>query len=209
MSTIEMAVLGGIAKASTTAYDTFGVWLNEFPEYYVTSKVADRVARAVNDRGWVHLEQQRSRVLKAAKAERRGRRSPSTPSGAKFDLIVYYANDKPRVVVEIKSPVFTWNSQINRDVVRLCDTVARSRDASSIQCGILGVYTDASHPRRKDADAATRVERLLNEWEDRVRKCTEKKGLNAVFSRTVGSRRYSKRARNEAWAAWIAGITVV
>lgn len=207
LSTIHKAVRDGIVDAAAAAGDRFGMWLNEFPEYYVTARVADHLARTLGDRGWVHLEQQKVRVLKAAGAECRGRPTRSLPPKAQFDLTVYYLDERPRAVVEIKSPVYAWNTQVERDVDRICTTLQRTRDLSSLQCGIIGWYTDASVPERIDRSATARVRRYFEEWEEKASNLVASRGLHVEFVRSkVGRTKHPDGEGYEAWAAWAAMI---
>lgn len=207
LSAIKKAVLGGIVDAASAASSKFGMWLNELPEYYVTAKVADRLAKTLGNQGWVHLEQQRSAVLKSGKAELRGRRSRAVPKKARFDLTAYYSNETPRAIIEIKSPVYAWSAAIQRDVDRLCDALNRTAEKSTIQCGVLGWYTDATIPGRKDASATRRVRRYLNEWEQQVRDCVGSHEMRVEFARSKVSRaKHDESDEFEAWAAWVALI---
>ncbi|MBK6727102.1 MAG: hypothetical protein IPG63_07550 [Xanthomonadales bacterium] len=207
LSAIKKAVLDGIVDAAGAAGEQFGMWLNELPEYYVTARVADRLAKTLGDQGWVHLEQQRSTVLKSAKAELRGRRSRAVPKKARFDLTAYYSNETPRAIIEIKSPVYVWNDAIQRDVDRLCDALNRTAGKSPLQCGVLGWYTDATIPDRKDTSATSRVRRYLDEWEKQVKACVSSHEMRVEFARSKVSRvRHGSSDQHEAWAAWVAMI---
>ena len=204
---IHKAVLNGIVDAAKAANDRFGMWLTDFPEYYVTARVADRLAKTLGDRGWVHLEQLRSQVLKSANADRRGRPSRVVPPRARFDLTAYYLDECPRVVIEIKSPVFAWNPGVQRDLDRICDALKRDRGLSSLQCGIIGLYTDAAVAGQKDKTATERIRRCLDEWEEKVDRYVGMKGLRVDFVRSKVSREWhGDSGEYEAWAAWVAMV---
>ena len=203
LNLISRAVLSGIERAVKDADARFGMWLNEVPEYYVTTKVGESLAASLGDKGWVYLEKSSRSVLKESRACTTGRHSKVLGKKSRFDLTVCYSDNRPRAVVEIKSPVYCMDASIRRDVERLCRTISRGAASSSLQCGILGMYTDATIPSRKDATSSARVRRFASTtWPAAVKAIVDKFGLRAsVLPSRVRRIRHEHLPGFEAWMA--------
>lgn len=133
---ILAAVLSGVSKAFSIYYKwSDGLLLSFAPESFVQTEIARSIAKTCSC--YITLEDTVRDILHNAKAELRGRKPRSRASG-RVDIIVWWDNETPRLLIEVKK---AWNKcAIDDDVKRLRQLVNRG---GSLQGGLVVVYTVA------------------------------------------------------------------
>lgn len=132
---IEELLLKGVKKAFRTYSNYTGGWgLGFAPESFIQFSIAQTVAKKIP---YVTFEDTVDSILFNADAERRGPK-PRSSSKGRVDLILWWAKDKPRVLVEVKK---TWGvTGINEDADRL--RKLQNRGGTFQSCYVVA-YTDA------------------------------------------------------------------
>ena len=135
IQTIFEKSLNGVQKAFNDYYEwTNCYWLCHAPESYIQVEIARSLKKEFP---FITLEDTVRAILKDSDAEIRGRMPRSNSSG-RVDIIVWWNNETPRALIEVKKS-WTYDA-INSDAKRLRQLLNRG---GSIQCGIIVVYTDA------------------------------------------------------------------
>jgi len=142
----------GIANAFRNYYRwSGGYWLGHAPESYMQVEIARALSKICP---FVTLEDTVRDILTHSSAEKRGYQPRGNASG-RVDIIVWWKNGTPRVLIEIKKG---WGSDIiNSDAKRLRQLSSRG---GSPQHGIIIVYTDAKkeetiHKRFKNIEISS------------------------------------------------------
>ena len=151
-------ILRGIARAQKDyEYWTDGCWLQEAPEYMTTVYVAREICKT-KDRGYyLTLESNARQTLRDAGGIGRGGVSPESRLGGKFDIVVYWADGSPRIVIELKKQVTSFK-QLKQDSYRICN--ALRNPSNRVQRGLIAFYT--SWKDRRDADPRNRIVEILD-----------------------------------------------
>lgn len=192
MNDIVQKTLAGISEAQKKyEYWTGGRWLWEAPEYMVTTYIAKHIADIEDKTFYLTLEHKVRDAIKAA------RNNGKLPVGqplkhlrlkGKFDVLVWWANDTPRAVIEVKKKVARF-SDIEADVSRIC-AILNIPD-TSFRCGFIAYYTSKydKHGLAKD---------LVN---DRVKEVAKDVKL---FANQNGMKfkRYSGKVKGDDSDAW-------
>ena len=199
MGKIVAKTLEGIARAQHD-YKTLsgGYWLWMAPEYFVTSCIAREIRTVGCHTYYLTLE---SGVRDTTYAG--GRRSGKPPSAlrlnGKFDIVLWWGNDHPRAVIEVKKQVHGF-SAIRSDVARVCTILSQPRPPSSFQCGLVVFYASKYLEGRPNE-----VESWLNDRLERMRSSTQefvgRKGLKLHWRA-----RPMEREEDSAWTAVVAKI---
>ncbi|MCZ7380676.1 MAG: hypothetical protein O8C64_03750 [Candidatus Methanoperedens sp.] len=118
-----------------------GQWLNMAPESFIQAEIANCLSKKCP---YITLEDTIGNLLEDADAESRGPKPRNSASG-RMDIIVWWAKDKPRILIEVKK---AWKSDaLNADAIRLRQLLNRG---GSIQKGLLVAYTSAQKPETID-----------------------------------------------------------
>ena len=141
--------LRGIARAQKDyEFWTGSYWLQEAPEYMATVYVAREICKT-KDRGYyLTLESNAGQTVRDAGGIGRGRVSPQSRLGGKFDIVLYRADGYPRIVIELKKQVSSF-TQLERDTRRICD--ALRNPSNTIDRGLLAFYTSWNDTTGKSA----------------------------------------------------------
>lgn len=163
-------VIDGIATAFRQWEDmSGGEWLQSAPEYLVTVAVADALRKGIpSSKRTVWLEHGVARALNDAGGVQLGRKPELLRVDGRIDIVLAHANQKPRTLVEIKSPVWQPNHRGCRsDLHRICRALLHGKDGTQLYSGVLGLYTSSAPPRRgPDVSAKARLERKWGKaWE--------------------------------------------
>ncbi len=111
-----------------------GFWLNYAPESYIQVEIVRALAKMCP---YVTLEDSVRDILFYGEAKRGA--MPRGSHGGRVDAIVWWKNEKPRLLIEVKRG-WTYHS-ITADAKRLRQLKNRCPD--SVQDGLIVVYTDA------------------------------------------------------------------
>lgn len=148
--TILKRITDGAERAAKLYDKATGSLLSDACEYVLTMGVFERLAQSTN--GPVLLEVPVKWARQEASAVRKGRPSKADRLSGRYDLVQYWANNNPRIAIEVKSPVANaYKGRFDADFKRLANTLTASGD-SSFQFCCLVLYATKSYPR-KAADA--------------------------------------------------------
>ena len=139
MNDIVNKTLAGISEAQKKyEYWTGGRWLWEAPEYMVTTYIAKHIANIEDKTFYLTLEHQVRDALDKAGGLPVKEPPDVLRLKGKFDVLVWWANDTPRAVIEVKKKVARF-SDIEADVSRICAIL--SIPDTSFRCGFIAYYT--------------------------------------------------------------------
>jgi len=111
-----------------------GQWLNMAPESFIQAEIANCLSKICP---YITLEDTVGNLLEDADAELRGPKPRNSASG-RMDIIVWWAKDKPRILIEVKK---AWSDYaLSYDAKRLRQLLNKG---GSIQKGLLVAYTHA------------------------------------------------------------------
>ena len=117
---------------------TGGYWLWKAPEYMITTYIAKHIS-AIKDRPfYLTLENKVRDAIDDAGGMGSGKESSTQRRGGKFDILLWWGNDTPRAVIEVKNRV-RYFSDIETDVSRICDTLNRPK--TKFRDGFIAYYT--------------------------------------------------------------------
>lgn len=197
MDDIAENTLGGISKAQID-YETLsgGYWLWKAPEYLVTTYIARHISTINYRTFYLTLENNVTSGIKDAGGWGKGRLRKDLRPDGKFDMLLWWANDKPRAVIEVKNQV-TGFSHIKADISRICATLSRH---NTIRCGFIAYYTSFSKGKRKSARdrVITRVDGVASKVNELAKQ--EKKKFKRYPGKVVGD-------DNDAWSAEVLKIS--
>ncbi|MBF8272715.1 MAG: hypothetical protein HW380_1820 [Magnetococcales bacterium] len=187
-------------RAFRQHYNISGWWLDDAPEYFLTSSIA--LAFAKNNRVPVLMEQPVWETLSIAAALPHGRRRNDDRRTGRFDLVLYWGKGDPRGIVEIKSPLYSADKgRILPDIKRLCDSM-RKKEGSQIQFSVFLYYASASDPKQKYDSAGESLKHLTERIHEIVQENVSGDGLVALS-------RCGKPHEEEEPGAWIIAAEVL
>ena len=136
-----------------------GEWLSWAPEYLITVKIAEKLAKS--EVGYVTLESNVKTVTIESGSKKRLSKK-ARPKG-RCDIVVYYADECPRAVIEVK------NSHSNKgfysDAVRIEEML---KEDSRLQAGILAGYIsrNVDDPESAVSNVEKRPDRILEKLKE-------------------------------------------
>ncbi len=148
---IIKATLAGIKK-SQKQYETWsgGSWLWEAPEYLITINVANKISDLVGSK-YITLENNTKSAISDAGSLGKGRLPRDLRERGKVDILLWWGNNKPRAVIEIKNFIYDKN-QYEKDIKRIKELLKRNSSESSLQFGLLGFCDSADEGSQKSAN---------------------------------------------------------
>lgn len=187
-SELPKLILSGISNASKDHLKSNNGWLWRAPEYWVTVSIAKELMRGIGEaKRVVCLESSVSGTLVNAGAIQRGPKKAALGANGRFDIVVGQGNAKPRVVIEVKSPVFDSKPTraIYKDFGRLVATLGHGGKRSNINCAIFAFYSDIAAPQRGGETAKTKIERKFGrsgcEFHEHVKSFVSKHDVRADY----------------------------
>ena len=187
--------LKGIAKAQREYERSSGCWLWEAPEYFMTTCIAREISSHRQFGYSVTLENNVRAAIDDAGGMGRGRpRNDLRPDG-KFDILLWWANDTPRTVIEVKKHIRQFR-RIRSDVARICGVL---NQADTIRNGLVAYYSSlAGEPRQLRRLMSDRLATI----EDEARKYVERREmiLDHCHRRTTV-------VQDSAWTAGVLNIS--
>lgn len=187
-----------------------GDWLHTAPEYLITVCLAQKLQREIpSSHQAILLEPGVKGVMKEAGGVQRGPVASHLRNRGRFDLVLCRGNRVPRVVVEIKNPLWApLGKYAVKDLKRLCHAVLSGRKKTKIYSGVLGFYTSSGPTKNKDACASDRLRRRwLTEWRPALQSWAWAGPLRGKYAKhlliDVGLRIHTQTIDGEehAWAA--------
>lgn len=164
---LNALIRGGEKAVSEFDLISGGEWFDEAPEYFLTSHVAMSIRNFEKTYALMEVSVDQSR--KDAGANRKGRPADHERRNGRFDCVIYWANDKPRGVVEVKSPIWVASeNKLQPDFSRVCSALTANPDAS-FQFGAFLFYASVSEPERKHDNATQKLRELLDRVEERAK----------------------------------------
>lgn len=144
------ATLNGIEQ-SQTKYENWsgGYWLWEGPEYLITINVAENIAKLAGTK-YLTLEHSATHTIEDAGARGKGRLPRDIREQGKVDILLWWASDLPRAIIEIKNQIYS-KDQYFKDIRRIKEFLKRNSTLSSIQFGLFAFYDSAFDGARKTA----------------------------------------------------------
>ncbi len=170
----RQTILKSIVTAVCSAQDLYTKWTHDqswlgyAPEYLLTCEIARKVAET--EQCYIALEASVSQTMKKAGAIRPGPLPKEMRPRGRFDIVVYQKNEAPSYIIEVKSPVYTYD-QIAKDIQRLACVLERNAmTGGSIKNCIVACYLWSDNPQRRFEDASERLEALAERLHKR---CSE------------------------------------
>jgi len=175
---IDTMIRGGEKAVADFTYLSGGEWFDEAPEYFLTTYIASSVCQSKSTYSLLEVSINNSR--KEAGALRRGRPANHERRNGRFDIVVYWSNDKPRGAIEIKTPIWSVTEQlIKPDIDELCSALIATEN-STFQFGAFIYYASVSEPERKHDNSSQRLRNLLGRIEDKASKLATFHGIDCL-----------------------------
>lgn len=187
--------LKGIANAQREYERMNGCWLWEAPEYFMTTCVAREISSHRQFGYSVTIENNVRAAIDDAGGMGRGRpRNDLRPDG-NFDILLWWANDTPRTVIEVKRHIRRF-AQVLSDVARICSVLDR---ADTIRNGLVAYYSSL-------LGEPTQLRRLISERiaaiEGETREYVGRRGMIVDHCR-----RKTALVHDSAWTAGVLNIS--
>ena len=201
----------GMYKAQT-AYEQWsgGLWAWSAPEYLLTTYIAQEISRIKDKPFYLTLEQHVGEALEAAGASKAAVKNAGRQ---KFDIFVWWANDAPRGIIEVKKQVTSFRGGstgyggIEKDIKGIIKSL---KSMDSLQFGLVAYYTSCKFGQRPSQKAVARIEDRVNEIKSESCKFVRKK--NMKFRRIAGK---IKRIKDDTVSdgpndhAWVADVLMI
>jgi len=141
------ACLDGIEE-SFSVYEKWsgGEWLWNAPEYLITVKIAEEIAK-ISQKQLVTLEDNLEYLLDVAGANRKGLISSDIRGNGRSDIVLWWGNRTPRAIIEVKNSVYGI-TKIDKDIRRIKSVLKQEKKYSKIQFGVVAFYVDATSKNR-------------------------------------------------------------
>lgn len=190
------ATLKGLMNAQNE-YETWsgGYWLGAAPEYLSTVYVAREIAKLDGPK-FLTLETSARYAIEDAGAKGRGKLHRKIRANGRFDILLGWANDKPRAPIEIKGYVQDID-KIADDIKRIEKVINRKKEDSSFQFGMVTFHTSCCDT--KEFTAKERIERRISSIAD---------GAKSLVGCNCKAATYSSRIKIDEDYAW-AAIAIV
>ena len=133
------ASLKGIVEAQKVYEAWSGEWLWCAPEYFSTIYVAREIGKMSAPK-YITLENSAASAIKDAGAQGRGKLHSAIRANGRFDILLWWANGKPRAPIEVKCQVLKID-KIKADIERISKVIHRNKTQSSINFGAVVFYS--------------------------------------------------------------------
>ena len=188
---VPHAILDGIKKAQRDYDKMAGSWMDEGPEYWITTYVAKALWKLCGDDSVV-VEGGSKNTLDGA-GRKRGR-PPFIVGNKRYDIVLYFTSgeQKVRAVIEIKA------QQPKKAILSDVDRIVAALGSSELRFGAVGYFWSASDGSRKFA--REKVKDHARDLEDKAA------DLAAENNFKVSPYRY---VSGDGCHAWLAGCIMV
>lgn len=177
---INAMIRGGERAVSDFFHISGGEWFDEAPEYFLTTYVAWSVGNLESTCALLEVSVDQSR--KEAGATCVGRPASHERRNGRFDIVVYWSNDKPRGAVEIKSRIWAVTEElIHPDINKLCAALRANHESSFQFCAFV-YYASVSNPKpnQEHGTASERLRDLLSRIEKKAVELAAVHGVEAI-----------------------------
>ncbi|MCH6485029.1 hypothetical protein MMG85_15865 [Pseudoxanthomonas sp. LH2527] len=132
---ISQIFAGALRSAKVFDRATGGCRLSDASEHFLTGGIFEALSKC---KGATHLEVPVAACREEAGAIRCGKPSKRDRMQGRYDLVHYWANERPRVAIEVKNGVRVMNTALFRgDFERLTRTLTASTDSSYQFCAFV------------------------------------------------------------------------
>lgn len=171
-----------------------GYWLDDAPEYFLTSHAAVEICATKKSPALLEVSVAETRTEAGAVA--RGRPHRHERRNGRYDIVLYWANGTPRAAVEVKSPI--WYADVGRlapDLTRLCKTLSANAESTFQFCVFL-YYASVDEPKRTYDNASQRLRDLISRIDDQAMETATAHDLTAL---SIPGRIHCERKDLGAW----------
>ena len=202
-STIQLirAMLNGIDEAMKS-YKKWsgGEWLWNAPEYLITVKILENIAKGVDEEEYITLEDNVDYILDIAGAKGRGKYSRNIRKNGRFDIVVWWEDCTPRTIIEVKNDVYGVN-KILKDIDRIREVLKRKQKISTIQSAFIAFYINRQY---KSGDAKNKIEQKAYKIKDDI--LTRYKDLQCTLHFRGND---THNNDNDAWASVVLELKII
>lgn len=143
------AVLDGIEEAQETYEDwSGGDWLADTAEHVMYGFVA-RSIMGIPGTKFLEIEPRTKDTVKATGANKRGKLAKGLRPQGHIDMCLWWANNHPRAIIEIKHNVYNYEVQCDGDITRILSSLWSPN--TSLQFGVFAFYSSFRGERIKKA----------------------------------------------------------
>ncbi len=194
---IAKAVIKGIQNAQKSYVNlTGGLWVWQGPEYFITVKIAEAITKLKGSK-YITLENSAKFALQDAGGIGRGRLPVDIRSSGKMDILLWWAKDEPRAIIEVKSQRLS-KENYRKDIKRIKQFLLKGKENNSMQFGIFAYYDSANDGNKKSAKSK------LNERKKHIAE-----DIKSMLDNKLTLKPYSSRIKEEKESAWIAVCFVI
>ena len=165
-SDVVKACQKGIVNAQKQYAEMAGEPMWYGPEYFITTHIAQSLNKAAGSK-FITLENSAYYGLQDANALGKGTLHSDLRSNGRFDILLWWANELPRAVIEVKNRVYN-KTQYESDIKRIKQTLERKSESSSLEFGVFSFYTLAYDSEIKENSGKQTLESRLSTIESRI-----------------------------------------
>jgi hypothetical protein len=143
---VECAILDGYDDAQKTYQQWSGNYLlHTSAEHVVYAFIAKAIWKIPGSK-IIKIEQKCKEVRDSACGSLRGRPAHALRINGHIDIVLSWASEKPRAIIEIKNSVYNFKGQCSGDIERITNLL--SLPDSSLQFGIFAFYSSAADGKK-------------------------------------------------------------
>ncbi len=194
---LECLIRGGEKAVAEFNELSGGDRFDEAPEYFLTTYLASSIKEF--EKTTALLEVHVGETRKKAGAIRRGRSAKKERRNGRFDIVVYWANGKPRGAIEVKSPLWIVDEKkLGPDFDELSTAISASND-STFQFTAFVYYASVSKPKpnQKHSNSSKKLRDLVAKIHDRAKGAAKEHKLVAISR--LGSVHRDNSVEGRAW----------
>lgn len=204
---IKRIFAGALRSAKVFDRATGGCRLSEASEHFLTAGIFEALSKG---KGATHLEVPVAACRKEAGAVRCGKPSKRDRMSGRFDLVHYWANERPRAAIEVKNGVKVLNKALFKyDFERLTRTLKASKNSSYQFCAFVffatADYKGARALRVEKKSAKVRLDGLTSRINELASDFVKSKH-RPLLRRTYLSRTFYSKYSDE--GAWKIGVVL-
>jgi len=197
IESIIKRTLDGISKAQKDYEDwSGGDWVWNAPEYMLTTYIAQKLSKTQGAK-FITLENGAKSALTSAGAIGKGKLHSKIRSNGRFDILLWWGNNSPRAVIEVKNQVECLHT-IKKDLDRIKEVLKRKKNDSSFQFGLMAYYTSCCDNKKQSAE-----ECLSN----RIKNICE--GARELLGDGFTISEHSKQIKTEDDSAWVSTLLLI
>ena len=143
LNAMERRIVEGAKQAHREYYRLSNEWLDHAPEFFLTTMVARELGRGVM-KYWVYLDASPKKIKDEMEHVSPGQ--PAKNNQFRFDLVVWWKNNLPRAVIEVKR---AWAiAPLLKDKKKIIGFL-KQKQAKGAKRGYLLVYSEAREKKGK------------------------------------------------------------